>query len=137
MEAQTQSATRSDFREMPIFLAFFYWWFSVVPKKIIYIGSKSLKRAFEFFSISLLLKSLFSPWKRDETDTSNMSLDDRLRVLMMNVVSRLVGAVVRLGTIFVGLIIIIATFLATLLGVLIFIFIPVIAAYLIINAIII
>lgn len=135
MAAQAQSASRTDFREMPIFTAFFSWWLKYVPSRIIYIGAKSTKRAFEFFSITLLLRSLLSPWKRDETDTSNMALEDKVRVLMMNLVSRLVGAVVRSMTIFVGLATISFTFLATVVGVVGFVLLPVIFAYLIINAI--
>jgi hypothetical protein len=131
---QTQSAPRTDFREMPIFLAFVSWWLKEVPGRIIYIGQKSIRRAFEFFSIYLLLRSLFEPWKRDETDTSNMALDDKLRVLMMNLVSRLVGAVVRGGTIFVGLFVISGVFIATLAATLAFLLFPVIIVYFIINA---
>ena len=129
MEAQTPSARRVDFRELPIVLAFFVWWFKETPAKIIYIGQKTVGRAFEFFSITLLLKSLFSPWKRDETDTSNMALEDKVKVLMMNLVSRLVGAVVRSGTILVGLLIISATFLASLAAVIGFILLPIILVY--------
>jgi len=61
-----------------------------------------------------------------------MSLDDRVRVIMMNLVSRVVGATVRGGTIVVGLGAIFATIVATILALIGFIALPAIALYLIV-----
>ena len=61
-----------------------------------------------------------------------MSLDDRVRVIMMNLVSRVVGATVRGGTIAVGLGAILATIIATILALIGFISLPAIALYLIV-----
>ncbi len=102
-----------------MFVAVFYWWFVFKPKELVYIYSKLIKKIRQFFSISLLLRTLFSPWKRDELNMVNLSLQDRFRVLMMNLVSRLVGAAVRGGTVFVGIttiVLITAGFFAAILG---------------------
>ncbi len=79
------------------------WWFKEVPGEILFIMRKAIKKIFLYFSIDLLAKTLFLPWKRDEIDTSNLSLDLKLRVWIMNIVSRLVGATVRIITIVSGL----------------------------------
>jgi cadmium resistance protein CadD (predicted permease) len=109
----SSDAQRKDFRDLPILFGFFSWWLSYVPSKIIYIGRKTVLKLFNFFSIDLLLKTLLLPWKRDEQDTTNMSLDQRVQVMIMNLVSILVGASVRAGTIFVGLISMVAAAAAT------------------------
>jgi len=117
---------------LPIFIGFISWWFIYTPKKILEISIKVIKKTFNFFSIDLLFKTLLLPWKRDEVDTTNMSLDDRVRVIMMNLVSRVVGATVRGGTIAVGLGAILATIIATILALIGFISLPAIALYLIV-----
>ena len=108
-----------------------------MPSRIIYVANKSVTKLFNYFSIDLLLKTLFLPWKRDEVDMTNMSLDDRLRVMLMNLISRLVGAVVRTGTIFVGTLSIIATALSALVALILFVASPLLALALIIGGILI
>ena len=109
---------------MPLPVGFVLWWFEYVPIKIIYISKKLIGKAYNFFSIPILLKSLLAPWKKDEVDTSNMALDDKLRVWMMNLMSRLIGAVVRSGTIFFGLVAIIATVIGAALSLILFLAAP-------------
>ncbi|MCX6809910.1 MAG: hypothetical protein NTZ65_04160 [Candidatus Berkelbacteria bacterium] len=125
----------SDFRELPVIFGFFIWWIKVVPSKIIYIAKKLTLKAFAFFSIDLLLKTLILPWKRDEVDTTNMALDDRLKVWMMNLVSRLVGAVIRGAVICFGLLTIIGIFLGEIIALVGFILMPVIIIALIVMSI--
>ncbi len=108
-----------------------------MPSRILYVASKTVTKLFNYFSIDLLLKTLFLPWKRDEVDTTNMSLDDRLRVMLMNLISRLVGAVVRTGTIVVGILLIIATVLVAFIALVLFIFSPLLALALIIGGVLI
>lgn len=110
------------------------WWFHYVPSRIAYIGGKSLKKLYGFFSIDLLLKTLFLPWKRDETDTSNLSLDAKFRVLLMNLVSRLVGATVRLGTVFAGLFLMAVAGISVIVSIVLFILSPAIAVTLILMS---
>jgi len=131
--AQANKSPRHlDFREMPVFVGFVFWWLWETPREIILITKKVVIKAFDFFSIDLLLKTLLLPWKRDEIDTTNLSLDDKLRVFMMNMVSRLVGAVVRGVIIVVGCGSIVATLLAGIFSLVFFLGLPIIAIYLII-----
>lgn len=81
-----------------------------------------------------MFRTLFDYWKKDEINTTNMALDDKIRVLMMNLVSRFVGAAVRSITIMVGLVIISGTILLTTLALCGFILLPFISIFLIINS---
>jgi hypothetical protein len=117
-------------------VAFVSWWLKLTPRKIIYIGNKTAKKEFSFFSIDLLFKTLFLPWKRDEIDMSSLSLQDRFRIMIMNLVSRLVGAVVRGGTIFFGLCAIAFVYIATIVAATFIILLPIVSLYLIITGIV-
>ncbi len=64
----------------------------------------------------------------------NLSLQDRLRVLIMNLVSRLVGAVVRGGTIIVGITSIILTTAGFVFAITIFILLPIVSILLLVVA---
>lgn len=130
--AQPQAGLTKDFRELPQVFAFFYWWLKDTPQRIVKFSLLTIKKLFFFFSIDLLLKTLLEPWKRDEIDTTNMSLQSKLNVLLMNIVSRLVGAVVRGGTVVFALALIAATFILAVVSTVGFIFLPVICAGLII-----
>ena len=57
-----------------------------------------------FFSITPLLKSLFSPWKRVVAHSSNKwDFEDLASAILANVMSRIIGAIVRLSVIVFGL----------------------------------
>lgn len=111
--------------------AIFTWWFSFIPKKILEIARKTFKKAQTFFSIDLMLKTLLLPWKKDEIDSSNMALDGKIQVLMMNLVSRFVGAIMRSMVIFTGILSMGAIILGTMLAEIIFILTPVLSILLI------
>ncbi|OQA52390.1 MAG: hypothetical protein BWY43_00539 [candidate division WS2 bacterium ADurb.Bin280] len=94
-------------------IAFLSWWWIAVPSKIVYIGKRMLVKLYDFFSISLLLKTLLLPWKRDEINATNVSLDVVIRIWIMNMVSVLVGFTVRGMTIFIGFVVLFLTCLIT------------------------
>jgi predicted methyltransferase MtxX (methanogen marker protein 4) len=95
---------------------------------------KVIKKIRQFFSISLLFRTLFAPWKRDEINMGNLSLQDRLRVLVMNLISRLVGAIVRGGTIVVGIISIISTTIGFTFAISAFVLLPILSLLLLMTA---
>lgn len=116
------------------FNQFFKWWFSVMPKNIFSAIRRTIANTYDYFSIGLLAKTLFSPWKRDVISMEHMTLGERLQVLVMNLVSRLIGAFIRFFTIIAGLLIIISELL---IGVFIFagfILIPFLAVLIFISA---
>ena len=105
----------------------FKWWLLEMPKNIFRGTIQVAKNLFNFFSIILLVKTIFDPWKRDVIDTKNLSLGQQAQVLVMNLVSRFFGAIVRLFTILAGLVIIILEIIFGFLWMLIFVLSPFIA----------
>ena len=66
----------------------------------------------KFFSIGTLFKTLFSPFQRlTERYGGGLNLGDLAQVIIVNVLMRIVGFIVRLFFIIIGLIAFIATFL--------------------------
>lgn len=124
---------QNSFREYPIIVGFFYWWFKVAPGQIYSVSMQMVIYFYKYFSIPILFKTLFDPWKKDEIDTTNMALDDIIKVKFMNLISRLVGAVVRSMTIAIGLALVLSVLILAFCFLLGFILLPVIVVILIIN----
>ena len=106
----------------------------IVPTDIFSITLKIIGKLFDYFSIDLLLKTLFLPWKRDEIDTSNLSLDLKFRVWMMNLMSRLIGATVRMGVVLIGVAAIASAFITGLIILIGFVILPPASLYLLFSS---
>ena len=85
-------------------LLFFTWWYSEETVTLKTVVLYLLKSVIHIFSIPYLLKTLFAPWKRDAVRGVNLSLQEQFSVLVENLISRFMGFVVRIATIFFGLI---------------------------------
>jgi ATP-dependent Clp protease ATP-binding subunit ClpA len=79
-----------------------------------------------YFSIDVLVTSLFSPWKRLVVvdNQAGFSFSRYFETLTFNLISRFIGAAVRLILIAVGFIILVLTFFAGAIGILIWLVIP-------------
>lgn len=126
---------QNSLRGQALIPAFFYWWLSSQPSLIFNLTVKNCKKLYEFFSIEILSKTLFYPWKKDEMDTTNMALDDKMRAFGMNLVSRFVGFIIRSITIICGLGAITLSFIAGSFASLLFILLPAISIFLLFNSI--
>ncbi|MDD5729291.1 MAG: hypothetical protein PHV59_12080 [Victivallales bacterium] len=81
------------------------WHYFEVWPKIITLWRNTILFAYYYFSIPLHLKTLFSPWHRQKVKMRvGFHLDDFFGVLSFNVISRILGAIVRTSTIFYGLV---------------------------------
>ncbi|HET8671908.1 MAG TPA: hypothetical protein VFM05_15210, partial [Candidatus Saccharimonadales bacterium] len=77
------------------------WWYTtgwLQTLERVTTWPQSVERA---FSIILLLRTLFAPWKRI-VSMPGKSLDAKLRATLDNLVSRLIGSVVRFGVLIVA-----------------------------------
>jgi hypothetical protein len=83
-----------------------WWHFFEYPKKIIKTIEDFLKFSFYYFSIVDLLKTLFAPWKGTVWIKTKRGFDfgEILDVFVSNLISRILGAIVRIFIIFFGLI---------------------------------
>lgn len=80
------------------------WHYLEVWPKILTLWRNLILFPFYYFSIPLHLKTLFAPWHRQQTKTKRgFHLDDFLGTLSFNIISRILGAILRTMTIFYGL----------------------------------
>jgi hypothetical protein len=97
-----------------LIVAFFSWWYgkgwSQVGKALIVRQRKIIS----FFSVSQLLTTLFSPWRRI-ISYPGASLGDKFRALVDNIFSRTIGFFVRLFVLIAALLLSIITLLLSIL----------------------
>lgn len=76
------------------------WWYGPGWVYAFQAISTRTSRVLNEFSVTLLLRTLFEPWKQITLYSGqNASLDTKFHVLVDNIFSRLFGLVIRLGTI--------------------------------------
>lgn len=89
---------------------YFLWHYTFAFRDIWRLWMNALWAVNRVFSIPLLLRTLFAPWKRIlETEGKRFDLEDWAARQVVNLMSRLVGAVVRLVVIGLGCLSLIAT----------------------------
>lgn len=81
----------------------FFTWYLYSIKRVAQVVWLLVLKNLDYFSIPILLKTLFAPWKRDILSTQNLSLNEKFRIWIFNLMSRLIGAVIRIFTIIFGL----------------------------------
>jgi hypothetical protein len=86
-----------------LFLEFFQWWYGDGWRDAAKNGIGLVNKVQLTFSIPVLLSTLFSPWRRIITSPGR-SLDDKMRALLDNLVSRAVGFFVRLFSLIAALV---------------------------------
>lgn len=86
----------------------FGWWYSRGIKDFFVYLKALLIKITDIFSVKLLLRTFLSPWKRDITPLEGLPFNMVLRVIVFNLISRLIGAFIK--TIILFLYVIAATF---------------------------
>jgi len=114
-------------KKQNLFLAFINWHYNDGIKELIKAWRNFLSFGIHYFPIKELLKTLFSHWRRS-VDSYGEGLDVGrwAKALLGNMISRILGAVVRLVIIAIGIIFEIAIFFVGLFLILIWIFLPII-----------
>ncbi len=82
-----------------------FWYFVEMPKEILKGWKNFLLFGLNYFSVLLLLKTLFSPWKGYHWQRGRgFSFGEYFNVLLSNLMSRFLGALARLILAIIGLI---------------------------------
>lgn len=101
-----------------IFSLYLSWHFLEVPKNILTAWKNFLRFGFNYFSIPLLLRTLFSPWhKYSWTYPRGLYIGKRLEIFFSNLILRILGAILRVFLITFG---ILAEIFIVFVGVIIF-----------------
>ncbi len=117
-----------------ILLDLLFWWYGPGWAKMFQqIGTRTQKVA-DAFSIPILLKTLFSPWRRIVSEGAK-GLDAQMRAMLDNLVSRVVGFVVRMTVLVAAGFGTAGSFLYGVLVVLIWPLIPLLIVYFLIRGI--
>lgn len=108
-------------------MEFLNWHYSKGLDYYILSWSNTLKWLTHYFSLGLLVRTLFAPWKRMiEVDTSpGFNIQKRFEVFTFNIISRGVGATVRLVLFGVGIVLIFFTFLGGGIGLILWMVLPI------------
>lgn len=110
---------------MGIAASYLFWHFVWTPQKIIKIAANFIVFFYYYFSVGLLLRSLFAPWKRLTIKRGRaFKLDEFFHVLSFNLISRFVGFIVRMMVIFAWLVMEVVAILFFSVSFLVFIILP-------------
>lgn len=77
-------------------MGFISWWYGEGWKQVADSFKPRLAGVMTSFSVRQLLPTMFSPWRRI-ISSPGKALDDKLRAMVDNFFSRIIGFVVRLG----------------------------------------
>lgn len=93
-----------------IVLSFISWWYGVGWLQQWQSIVPNIKRVADIFSVDILSRTMFAPWKQIIASTRNdSSIEARFRASIDNIISRFVGFFVRFFTLLVALIALIIT----------------------------
>ncbi len=85
---------------------YFFWHYSTAFREGFIVWKNFLWFLSQFFSLGLLLRTLFSPWRRiREYYSRGFDPKQYFEVLVINLMMRFIGFIIRIVTIFIGLLV--------------------------------
>ncbi len=105
-------------------VSLFQWWYGDGLRERIKFASVRLESLIDYFSFSLLLKTLFSPYRQISAGKVDGSLEVQLRAFVDKLFSRVIGAVIRLIIMIVGFVVLILAVVYTLLTMILWLALP-------------
>ena len=107
---------------------YFQWHYTLAFVDIFHIWRNITTFLFYFFSIPILIRTFFSPWKRLHADreTEGFDLVDSLSTGFVNLIMRFVGALMRSMLIIIGLCTVVAAIVGGIIFFVLWIFAPII-----------
>jgi len=119
---------------MSIFLAYFYWHYLERLKDIFLVMSNYVNFWVFFFSVKIVLRSLFLPWKKVESVPQKTGFDIFIWAnnFFFNIVSRVIGFIMRIFLLCFFIICETVTLTVGIVSIVVWLFLPLIVAYLII-----
>lgn len=116
-----------------ILLQFWKWYYSGAIRGLIRIWKNFIIFVREYYSIPLLLRTLFYPWRRDITKYGGgFSFKKFFETLIFNLISRGIGFFIRSITIVIGLICLIGVIVLGILALIFWLILPLILLFFII-----
>lgn len=88
------------------FVAVISWWYGLGWLDQVALVRKRFARTADRYSLSLLIRTLFSPFKQLDAYGGGTSLDARLRAWLDRQISRMIGAMIRIFMLIVGFVVV-------------------------------
>lgn len=97
---------------LAIIPSYLYWHYTEAFKDMTRVWTNVLWFLASFFSLGLLLRTFFAPWRRiaETRKSGTFGVENIAEVIVTNTVMRVLGAVMRLCIIFVGALAILVVF---------------------------
>lgn len=107
-----------------IIVEWIVWHFWEMPKFLVLVWNNYITFAINYFSLPQLLKTLFSPWRRNAWKfPKTFDIQEYANVIVSNIFSRIIGFILRIALITAGAVfqifVLIAGFIVLLLWILI------------------
>lgn len=102
----------------------FQWWYGNGLLQYIRQSFLGVLRTADFFSVGLLLKTLFNPFRQISAAPVSGDLSVQLSAFFDKMFSRVIGAVVRSMVIIIGILMILLRFLWMILGIIMWLALP-------------
>ena len=110
--------------------SYFLWHYSKAIFDLLNLWKNLVVFFYEFFSIPTLLSTLFSPWhKMNSGYTGQLTFEATVGTFIVNTITRIIGAIVRLVFIVLGIICIFVAVAVGFLAFLAWLVLPVIVVY--------
>ena len=91
-------------KKQNIFTLWFFWHFYETPKFLFGVWKNYILFALNYFSLPLLFKSLFAPWRKYKWNyPRGINVAEFFNTLISNVFSRFLGALMRIVLIIFGI----------------------------------
>ena len=113
----------------------FSWWYGAGWVRCISAVRGGLASIYDYFSLDLLLRTLFSPFRQISAGSVRGPIGVQLRAMLDNLISRVIGAVVRTIVIIVGTITLLISCFLGLLRIVVWPLIPLLPVVFVIFAI--
>ena len=98
-----------------LIISYFIWHYSLALVGLFSLSRRLFLFVVDFFSVPILISSLFSPWRRmSEKRKSGFNLGNIFSVLVVNTLMRLVGFVLRGIVLIFGVIVIIVSIIMSI-----------------------
>jgi len=127
------SGTRESFAPQKTLASqWFFWHFYEMPKFLFLVWKNYLSFGLNYFSVPLLLLTLFSPWKKYRWRyPKGFDIGEYFSTFVSNIFSRIIGAICRFSLIIIGIVAQIFIFTLGMVVILFWFLIPVILVVLI------
>jgi len=110
---------------MSLVLDYFIWWYSDGFIRLLKYLKAYIIILADNFSVRIILRTFFQPWKRDVTSTKGLSLDKRFQVWVWNLIARGFGMIIKGVTFLIFLVFFMILVVIELLAIIIWLLFPI------------